>query len=120
VKRVAPLAALLLLLVSVGWVAGRAVATHDPYGGAFTGPCFFEAHSAKGPAARLTLTDHGPRVTVGHIEVANFDASGRPVHSTRLRVGSGSGIVVARGETRTFLVAAPPGTYSCKLADWGE
>jgi hypothetical protein len=120
VKRVALLSALLLLLVSVGWAVGRAAATRDPYGGAFTGPCFFEPHSAKGPAARLTLTDHGPAVTVGHIDVANFDASGRPVDSTRLRLGSGSDIVVARGQTRTFLVAAPRGTYSCKLADWGE
>jgi hypothetical protein len=120
VKRVALLSSLLLMLVAVSWVTGRAIATQDPYGGAFTGPCFFEPHSAKGPAARLILTDHGPAVTVGRIDVANFDAAGRAVKATRLSFGTGADIVVAHGQTRIFLVAAPKGTYSCELAGWGE
>ena len=119
-KRIALLSAS-LLLVPAGWALGRAVgANDDPYGGAFTGPCTYQPHSAKGPAAKLVLTDYGPPVSVGHITVADYDASGARVSSTRVTVGTESDLIVGHRQTHTFLVPAPSSTTSCKLVGWGE
>lgn len=87
------------------------------HGGAFTGPCSYEPHSTIGPAAKLTLTDYGPPVSVGHIKVAYFNGSKTQLAVTR---STGPTIAVGSGKSHIYLLAAPRGTKSCKLADWGS
>src|SRR5664279_3505723 len=89
-KRLALVAVPVSLLLAVAFWAPP----NDDHGGALMGPCVIEAHSPIGPAAKMVLTDYRPRVSVGRITVAYFDATDTKIGSTRVTVGAVSDVII--------------------------
>ena len=92
-------------------------AFHDSpaHGGAFDGPCTYQADGPGGPVANLTLTDYGPPVQVHYLVVEERDNQGVIINANRTEIGT----TVSTHDTRTFTVPAISGTATCRLLNWG-
>jgi hypothetical protein len=106
----------LAMSLAAATIVGAWAFHHSPaHGGAFEGPCTYQAGSPTGAVARLTLTDYGPPVQVHYLIIEERDAHGIIINANRVEVGT----TVGQQQTEVFTAPAISGAASCQLLNWG-